>query len=326
VIAAFDAASHVGEAVESVLAQTFEDFELVAVDDASSDGTPEILDRYRDDPRLVVLTHGTNRGLAAALTTGCERARGRYIARLDADDVAQPDRLERQVAYLDENPDVAILGSAAIFTDADGREFARFRYPATHEAIRERLETGSAFVHSTVTMRRADFERVGGYRLAPRCEDYDLWLRIVERFRAANLPDFLVRYRVHGEQLTARRLREEAVCSLVADVAAQRRAAGQPDPLDDIAFVDDAVAESLGVDGRMVAREHVRRSVWYARLLAAAGYASEARTLLERALEIAAPLDDRERADVRRAMKKLRRTPRAALEFAITRWLRRFAR
>ena len=308
------------------MAQTFRGFELIVVDDGSTDGTPDVLRRYRHDGRLVVLTHGTNRGLTPALTTGCRRAQGRYIARLDADDIAHPDRLARQVTYLEERPDVAILGSAAIFTDASGREFARFRYPATHEAIRERLQTGSAFVHSTVTMRRDDFERVGGYRLSPRCEDYDLWLRTVERFRAANLPDYLVRYRIHGGQLTARRLREEAVCSLVADVAARCRAAGEGDPLTDVAFVDDVVAASLGIDGDMVDREHVRRSIWYAKLLAAAGYSTEARALVERAREIASALGDPEQTAVSRAVKQLNRTPLDALASVIMRALRRFDR
>src|SRR5215204_5609438 len=88
VIAAFNAAQHLAEAVESIFAQTFRDFELVVVDDGSTDGTPDVLVRYRDDPRLVVLSHSTNKGVAVALTTGCRHAQGRYIARLDADDVA----------------------------------------------------------------------------------------------------------------------------------------------------------------------------------------------------------------------------------------------
>ncbi len=326
VIAAFNAAQHLGEAVESVFAQTFRDFELVVVDDGSTDGTPDVLARYRSDPRLVVLSHSTNSGVAVALTTGCRHAQGRYIARLDADDVAHPDRLARQVAYLEERRDVALLGSAAIFTDAGGREFARFSYPATHEAIRERLETGSAFVHSAVTMRQDAFESVGGYRLSASGQDYDLWLRMVERFPAANLADFLVRFRVHDSQLTAGRLREQALCSLVAKAAARRRAAGEPDPLTGVAFVDDVVAASLGIDGDMVDREHVRRSIWYAKLLAAAGYSTEARALLERAREIASDLGDPEQAAVRRAAKELSRMPLDALGSMITRALRRFDR
>lgn len=312
--------------MESLFAQTLPDFELVVVDDGSTDGTAEILARYRGDPRLVVLSHRTNNGVTFAATTGCRRARGRYLARLDADDVAHPDRLARQVAYLDAHRDVVLLGSAAIFTDAAGREFARFTYPATHEAIREHLETASAFVHSTVMMRRDAFESVGGYRLSPSGEEYDLWLRLVERFRAANLTDFLVRYRVHGTQLTARRLREDALCDLVANVAASRRAAGEPDPLTGVAFVDDVVAASLGIDGDMVGREHVRRSIWYAKLLAAAGYSTEARALLERASEIASALGDPEQAAVSRAAKELSRTPLHALGSVITRALRRFDR
>jgi glycosyltransferase involved in cell wall biosynthesis len=320
VVPVFNAANHLAEAIESLFAQTFRDFELVVVDDGSTDNSTDILARYRSDPRLVLLSHRTNSGVTFAATTGCRRAQGRYIARLDADDVAHPDRLAKQVAYLDEHRDVALLGSAAIFTDEAGREFARFAYPATHDEIRDRLETASAFVHSTVMMRRDAFESVGGYRLSPSGEEYDLWLRLVERFRAANLADFLVRYRVHGTQLTARRLREDALCDLVANAAAQRRAAGEPDPLMGVPFVDDVVAASLGIDGEMVAREHVGRNIWYAKLLAAAGYSTEARALVERAREIAAGLGDPEQADVGRAAKELRRTPLGVIRRALRRF------
>jgi glycosyltransferase involved in cell wall biosynthesis len=327
VIAAFNAAQHLGEALESVFAQTFRDFELVVVDDGSTDGTPDVLARFRSDPRLVVLSHSTNGGVAVALTTGCRQAQGRYIARLDADDVAHPDRLARQVAYLEERREVALLGSAAIFTDAAGREFARYTYPATHKAIRERLETGSAFVHSAVTMRQDAFESVGGYRLSPSGQDYDLWLRMVERFPAANLTDFLVRFRVHDSQLTASRLREQALCSLVASAAARRRAAGETDPLTGVTFVGDAVAASLGIDDEMVAREHVRQSIWYAKLLADAGYSTEARAVVERAHEVAAQLDDPEQAAiVNRAEKALRRTALDPIRSVIGRAVRRSRR
>lgn len=323
VVTAFNAERHVGEAIESVLAQTLRDFELIVVDDASTDRTPDVVARNRDDPRLVVVRHPTNSGQALALTTGCGRARGKYIACLDADDVAHPERLARQVAYLEEHADVALLGSAAIFTDATGREFARFGYPATHDAIIERLESGSAFVHSSVTMRRHAFESVGGYRLSPRSLDYDLWLRIVERFRAANLPDFLVRYRVHGSQLTARGLREVALCSLVARAAAKRRAAGEPDPLIGATVVDDAVAASLGIDERTIDLEHVRQCLWYANLLSRAGYSADARAAVERAREVAAALGEAEQsALVERTAKTIRPRERSPLS-SLARVLRR---
>jgi hypothetical protein len=324
VVAAFNAAQHVGEAVDSLLVQTFRDFELVVVDDGSTDGTPDVLARYRHDPRLVIVRRDATGGSTAAATTGCRRARGRYLARLDADDVAHPERLARQVAYLEEHADVAVLGSAAIFTDAGGREFGRFAYPATHDEIVERLENGSAFVHSSVIMRRHAFESVGGYRLSPRSLDYDLWLRIVERFRAANLTDFLVRYRVHASQQTAQGLREVALCTLAAREAAKRRAVGEPDPLIGVGFVDDAVAASLGIDERTIDQEHVRQCIWYANLLAGAGYSADARAVVERAREIADALGDPEQsAIVERTATKIRPDEGSPFWSSLTRVVRR---
>ena len=323
VVAAFNAESFIGEAIESVLAQTLRDFELIVVDDGSTDRTPEVVARHRDDSRLVVVRHATNSGHMVALATGCQRARGEYIARLDADDVAHPERLARQVTFLEKHADVALLGSAAVFTDAAGREFDRFTYPATHTAIRRRLEDASAFVHSSVIMRRHAFESVGGYRLSPRCEDYDLWFRIVERYQAANLAEFLVRYRVHASQHTAEHLRDDALCSLVARAAARRRRAGEPDPLTGDTLVDDALAASLGIDERTVGREHIRLCIWYVNLLTGAGYPSNAGALLEQARELAAALGDPEQsAIVERTAKTIRGAGHSALRSSLARAIR----
>lgn len=325
VMTVFNAEQHLAEALESVFAQTLQDFELVVVDDASTDETPRILESFVD-PRLVIVRQPANTGQAAASTAACRIARGRYIARLDADDVAHPERLARQVEYLDQHRDIALVGAAAIFTDEWGREFARFSYPEAHEEIQTRLDTGSAFVHSTVMMRREALEAVGGYRLSPRGADYELWLRMIERYRAANLSDPLVRYRIHPGQVTANALREGALCSLVALEAAKRRRAGEPDRLAGGGLVDDSLAASLGIDASAVDRAHVREIVWYAKLLSGAGYSAEARDLVESGGRIAKASGDREQQElVRAARVSIAPTPLDRLRSAARRAFARLA-
>jgi glycosyltransferase involved in cell wall biosynthesis len=224
VMSVLDGEAHVGEAVESVLAQTFADWELVVVDDGSTDGTGAILDGYAArDPRILVV-HRPNAGRPAALNEGIARARGPLIARLDADDVALPRRLELQLARLAAEPALGVVGGAVVFVTADGRPFAETRYPLDDRAIRAALGTTTPFVHSAVTMRRAAFEAAGGYRPAfVEAEDLDLWLRIPHAFGLANLADPVVRYRIHGGQATMRHLERQARAAAAARASARHQ-------------------------------------------------------------------------------------------------------
>src|SRR6478672_8128862 len=136
-----DGEAYLEEAVASVLGQTLEDLELIVVDDGSTDSSGEILERLAAaDPRVHILTGSTRSGISAALNRGWREARGGYIARLDADDVALPGRLERQVRFLDEHPAVAVVGSAAILIDPDGRELGTARVPTDCKSIRSTLQ------------------------------------------------------------------------------------------------------------------------------------------------------------------------------------------
>jgi glycosyltransferase involved in cell wall biosynthesis len=203
----------VREAVLSVLGQTLRDLELIVVDDGSTDATPAILASIAD-PRLRVerRAHG---GLTAALNVALGLARAPLLARLDADDVAMPERLERQRAFLEARPDVGLLGTAARETDASGRELGTIRPPADDASIRLALIRRNPFVHSSVMMRRAAVEQVGGYDPAvPVAQDYDLWMRMSRVTRMANLPEALVVRRLEPGRVTAtrdtERLRVEA--------------------------------------------------------------------------------------------------------------------
>jgi GT2 family glycosyltransferase len=219
------------DAVDSILAQTFRDFELIGIDDGSLDGSGEILDRFALADSRVRALRQANAGIIAALTRGLALARGEFIARMDADDVAHPERLARQAAFLDAHPDIAVVGCAVTLIDERGKRIRDVEYPRTPEAVAEFLEIGAPLAHPAVMMRRDAVLAVGGYREAYRhAEDYDLWLRMAERYRMANLPDRLLLYRQHEAKHSFTYAVEQRFASRIALAAARCRRAGKPDP------------------------------------------------------------------------------------------------
>jgi glycosyltransferase involved in cell wall biosynthesis len=273
------------QALDSILAQTFEDFEVVVVDDGSTDATPAILhDLSRRDERIQVHRH-ENRGLARAINRAVALARAPIIARLDADDVALPTRLEHQVVFLAENPAVALVGGAAVFIDERGKVFAEARYPTENAEIRLAFEHTTPFVHSAATFRRTAFETVGGYRAAfVDAEDLDLWLRLSEQHVVANLPEAVVQYRLHGDQASVRNLEQQAVSALAARTAWRARAHGGPDPFADVQRLDEAALAAAGLSEADLAEEFVRLALWLGRTTARAGKLAEGHELLDVAL------------------------------------------
>lgn len=176
--------------------QSFTDFELIIINDGSSDGSAQLLETF-NDPRIR-LSHQTNRGLAATLNIAIRQAKGRYIARQDQDDVCLPDRFAKQVAFLDANPNVGLLGTAAeIWVGADKTERV-LRHLANNSELQFDLLFNNHFVHSSVMLRKEVFSVVGGYVEDPILqppEDYELWSRVARNYQVANLPDVLLAYR-----------------------------------------------------------------------------------------------------------------------------------
>jgi glycosyltransferase involved in cell wall biosynthesis len=278
-----DGERFVVEAVESVLGQTERDLELIVVDDGSTDATPRLLAEVTD-PRLRVLTQEP-RGLAPALNAGCAEADAPVIARMDADDFALPDRLERQLAFLDAHPEVALVGGGIVLVDEGGREFDR-------EPGRATLADGNDIVHGTVAMRTAALRALGGYRL-DQAEDYDLWLRFQERHGVAATEEPVIRYRFHPGQFSVTKLERQALGALCVRAAARERRAGRPDPLDGVERLDEAVAERIGVAREEVDRAVISDAVHWAATLSRVGRDAEAHALLDLAASLPGAPDRR---------------------------------
>lgn len=214
-MAAYNAMPYLTEAVESILNQTYRNLKLYIVDDASSDGTADYLAALTD-PRVVVLHNETNTGLAVALNRGLAAIDCELIARMDADDIALPDRLERQVRFMQSNPEVAVLGMA-MREFGQGKETTK-RFVMDPALIDWWLMFDPPLAHPTVMYRRSVVLQCGGYRgdfnLA---EDYDLWQRIALNHRIANLRRVGLRYRLHAGQVTqSKRQRQLEIAYLVA--------------------------------------------------------------------------------------------------------------
>lgn len=213
-------ADYLGEAIDSILAQTVTDLTLVIVDDGSRDDSLRVAQAHADD-RTVIVADNRHAGLAARLNWGLDHARTRYVARMDADDVALPQRLALQLARFDRDPGLAICGGQyEAFSDAGERW--RSALPATHAAIAALTLFNAPFGHPTVMFDMRELDRCGlRYRPHARhAEDYELWERALAMVRMANLDEVVLRYRLHPAQ-TAERHREEQ--RAVAD-AVRRRA------------------------------------------------------------------------------------------------------
>lgn len=205
-MAVYNGRPHLAAALASLAAQTLGEWELIAVDDGSTDGSrEELLAWAAREPRITVLDNETNRGLPASLNRALPRARGRFVARLDADDVALPRRLARQAAFLAAHPATVILGGWVAYVDEAGRPLGlTHAQPAGDAAIRAKLLLNNAFHHSTVMLRRKTLTTQGlAYDPAFRyAQDYDLWSRLLAHGQGANLPEVLVQFRRHGGQVS----------------------------------------------------------------------------------------------------------------------------
>lgn len=249
VLAVYNGERWLAETLASLTAQTFEDFEAIVIDDGSTDGSAAILKATAArDPRYRIVTQA-NLGLVAALNRGLAEARAPLIARIDADDIAEPDRFARQVRFLRDHPEVAALGSAIRVIDETGAHRRLQTYPCGPAAVAKAMLGGCALAHPAVMMRRDAVLAIGGYREAFRhAEDYDLWLRLGERHALDNLPECLLRYRQHRASVSFTYRQQQTLAAFVARHCALARRSGRPDPARDLnAQMDHGILKTLGL-------------------------------------------------------------------------------
>jgi hypothetical protein len=198
----YNGAAFLRGAIDSVLAQSFRDFELLVIDDGSSDGSADIA-LSAGDPRVRVLRNERNLGLAGTLNVGLEAARAPLVARQDADDISLPERLARQTAFADAHPEIALVGTQGWAIDAAGRKCGDLDKPREAAGIAWLMMFDNAFLHTSVLFRRDVVQALGGYDPTfVYCQDYELWSRLLMSHPAANLPERLVLSRLHGGSMT----------------------------------------------------------------------------------------------------------------------------
>ena len=240
---------YLAEAIESILHQTLKDFEFIILDFGSTDKSKELTARYSlSDPR-VRLKQINPCSYIDAKIAACSLPNGRYLAIQDADDVSLPQRLEAEVCYLETHPEAGLVGGQVNWIDADGKPLPFVDdYPTDDQEIKKELKARNTFWHPTVMMRREAFIRVGGYRAVfVQSDDYDLWLRISEQYKVANLKQKVLNYRVHPQQLSFRKRKDQILCALAAQAAASLRCEGKPDPLNSVAEITPELLMQMGV-------------------------------------------------------------------------------
>jgi glycosyltransferase involved in cell wall biosynthesis len=193
---------YIESAVRSIFGQTFTDFELIVIDDGSTDTTRTILLRLAEEDRRLILNCRDGQGLVSALNVGVATAGGDYVARMDADDVSLPTRLERQVAELDRRPTLGVLGTRVGYIDIEGRRVSTWNVPVGGELVRWTLSFGTPLAHPSVVMRRELLGETPYSGTAPHAEDYDLWVRLAASTELDNVPEILLERRVYGESIS----------------------------------------------------------------------------------------------------------------------------
>jgi glycosyltransferase involved in cell wall biosynthesis len=202
----YNAEKYVTEALNSIVQQTFTDFELIIIDDGSTDRSSTIIQSYAKKDRRIIVHRQNNSGLIISLNRGCSLARGKYIARMDADDVSLPERFARQLDYLERHPHIGLLGTWIQDIGANGEPGPVWPLPTTPAVIPWFLMFGNCIAHPSVMGRRELIQTLGYRPEATHVEDYDLWIRLSAVSGVANLPDVLVRYRVLNQSVSSRNL------------------------------------------------------------------------------------------------------------------------
>ena len=201
-MAVYNNASTLEKAIQSILSQTLKDFQLVVVNDASTDESNQILAKFqKKDNRLKLITNQHQLGLTRSLNKGIKTIKTKYIARMDADDISLPKRLEKQLAFLETHPKIGLLGTAAVLINQNDQKLRIKTHPIDHLHITKAALSYCPFIHPTWMIRRSVLLELNGYNENfPYAQDYELALRIIPKYKTANLPEPLLKYRVNSSQ------------------------------------------------------------------------------------------------------------------------------
>lgn len=186
----FNGAIYLDQAIQSILTQTYSNFEFIIINDGSTDKTKNVLHHY-SDTRIKVITNQTNQGIVTSLNQGIKAATGKYIARMDADDLSDSKRLTKQVEFLENNRDYVLVGSFTQVIDEDGTALYTIEQPSRNAAIKRNLQNNSCIAHGSVMMRKKVVDKIEGYSLDKKvlhAEDYDLFIRMAGLGKIANIP------------------------------------------------------------------------------------------------------------------------------------------
>jgi len=218
-------ADYLAQSIESILQQTLFDFELLLLDDGStSSSCLKIINDYtQKDHRIRIIRNTDNLGLTKTLNNGLKEALGQFIGRQDSDDISAPNRLEKQLAFMEQHPDCALCGSWAEVIDETGRVIGHQQSPVGYAKIKNKIVSMNSFVHTSWFFRKAVIESLGGYPAdMPKAQDYGLLLKLAAKFPIDNLPEYLCSYRVSGKSITFGNNKDSEKFALAARLKAVR--------------------------------------------------------------------------------------------------------
>lgn len=200
IMAVYNAEKYLNECIESILNQTYKDFEFIIIDDCSTDRSFSIIQEYaKKNKKIKVINNKENLGLTKNLNKALLLSKGKYIARMDADDISESTRFERQIKFLEENQDIDIVGSFCTDIDEEGNKIGERKNPITHEDILKVLPKVNPVAHPTVMMRKKSLNKIDNYKEKfKKCQDYDLWFRAAANgLKMHNIPEYLFKYRIN---------------------------------------------------------------------------------------------------------------------------------
>jgi|GEM_PF-6900245 len=208
IIPVFNAERYLKLAIDSILNQTLQNIEIIAINDGSTDNSMAILNGYSDH-RLKFFENTVNLGMVATRNNAISLAKGEYIAFFDNDDISHPTRLSQELHFLESHPDIAVVGSWARFIDENGKPFGQWATPTEPDSVFKAIVQYNPIINTSVLMRKSVVDEIGELRGSSGVDDYEYWLRVAEKHKISNIPETLVDYRIHSNQLSLTKLSKQ---------------------------------------------------------------------------------------------------------------------